>query len=68
MRYLHSLNKYRLCLPIVEKMHSPLIFREWEPEDELVERGIFKIKEPAEEKPLIEEPDVLLIPLIGFNE
>eukprot|EP00347_Sterkiella_histriomuscorum_P005679 403355677 len=67
MNRLFQLGKFRMCLPIVEKQHEPLIFREWKPDDELVTRDLYKIKEPSDDKQLV-QPDILLMPLIGFDK
>ncbi len=54
------------CLPCVKTLGEPLVFRLYEPEGPL--RGGFRdIPEPFPYSPEI-EPDVLLIPLIGFDE
>lgn len=47
--------------------HSPLTFRSWQPEDILTPGTIFKVLEPKHDKPIL-DPDVLLVPLVGFNE
>ena len=57
---------FDLCLPVVVAEHEPLIFRAWQPGDPLVE-GAFGIPVPLPSQPQI-EPDVLLVPLLAFDE
>jgi 5-formyltetrahydrofolate cyclo-ligase len=53
------------CLPVVTPLGNPLIFRMWQPGDELVAR-VWGILEPADTAPVV-EPDVLLVPLLAFD-
>ena len=54
-----------LCLPVVVKKNSPLIFRRWHPGDQLVDAA-FDTKIPnAEQEEII--PDWIIVPLLGFN-
>jgi len=55
----------RMCLPVVVEKHQPLIFRSWEPGQELV-LGAFGIDEPLEDAPVV-VPDMVLVPLLAFN-
>ena len=55
----------RTCLPVVQPLGNPLIFRAWEPGQPLVART-WGIREPADDAP-IAEPDVLLAPLLAFD-
>ena len=52
------------ALPAVVKRDAPLIFYRWTPSSKLVP-GIWKIPVPAAEE--VVQPDVLLIPLVGFD-
>jgi 5-formyltetrahydrofolate cyclo-ligase len=53
-------------LPVVVARRAPLVFRRWRKGDRLV-AGRFGTFEPAADANLI-EPDVLLVPLLGFDE
>lgn len=65
MEALHA-RGHALCLPAVEGMSKPLLFRAYAPGDALVKHGTLKIPEPAAEKPLA-RPDILLVPLLAFD-
>jgi 5-formyltetrahydrofolate cyclo-ligase len=54
-----------LALPVVIQKAAPLIFRLWHPGARLVP-GIWNIPVPAEGEPVL--PDVLLVPLIGYDQ
>lgn len=54
----------RIALPVVAGAEAPLLFRAWQPNDLLVE-GRFGL-EPSRERPIL-IPDVLLVPLVGFD-
>src|SRR5690242_18515858 len=64
MRSLHDLG-VRLALPVVVERARPLVFREWWPGIRLVP-GIWDIPVPAEGDAVL--PDLLLAPLVGFDE
>lgn len=53
------------ALPIVKAERQPLIFRQWAPGEPTVP-GVWGIPMPAEDAPEV-EPDVLLVPLLGFD-
>lgn len=55
----------RMCLPVVTEKHKPLIFRSWEPGQEL-EQGNYGIMEPLASMPVV-VPDMVLVPLLAFN-
>jgi len=55
----------KMCLPVVTEKNGVLIFRSWEPGQELV-RGAHDIEEPAEDAAVL-VPDMLLVPLLAFN-
>ncbi|MGD2133437.1 MAG: 5-formyltetrahydrofolate cyclo-ligase [Maricaulaceae bacterium] len=55
-----------LALPVVVEDAGPLIFRQWDFSDPL-EPGAFGIQVPSASAPEV-EPDVLLIPLLGFDQ
>jgi 5-formyltetrahydrofolate cyclo-ligase len=63
MRALHA-EGVRLALPVVVKKASPLLFRAWHPGERLVP-GVWNIPVPATGDAVT--PDVLLIPLVGFD-
>ncbi len=55
----------RMCLPVVVEKEQPLIFRSWEPGQELFP-GNFGIDQPSEDAPEV-VPDMVLVPLLAFN-
>ncbi len=55
----------RMCLPVVVAKDQPLIFRVWEPGQDLV-RGTFEIDHPPEDAAVV-VPDMALVPLLAFN-
>lgn len=57
---------YGVCLPVMEGMGKPLVFRAWKPGDELAE-VTWGIREPLPSAPVI-EPDVVLAALLAFDE
>ncbi len=57
---------YRICLPVVIDPTQPLIFRQWCPGDSLIKDSM-GIPAPASDA-LVVDPDVLLIPLLAFDE
>ena len=58
-------NKFSLCLPYIENLKSPLIFKKFSMNTKLV-RGKYNIMHPNNEIILI--PNIILIPLVGFDE
>jgi 5-formyltetrahydrofolate cyclo-ligase len=54
-----------LALPVVADRDLPLAFRKWVPGDALLQ-GAYGILEPAEDAEPV-APDVLLVPLAGFD-
>lgn len=54
----------RAALPAVVQPRAPLEFRLWRPGD-ATERGVYRIPVPKERR--VVEPDVLLVPLVGFD-
>lgn len=62
-RCLHA-RGVRLALPVVVAKAEPLVFREWWPGAAMT-HGIWNIPVPAEGGPV--SPDVLLVPLVGFD-
>ncbi len=54
----------RLCLPVVVERARPLAFREWWPGMRMAP-GVWGIPAPAEGDWVL--PDVLLVPLLGFD-
>lgn len=56
---------YRIALPVVGAKASPLIFREWDL-SETLKSGPLGTSEPGEEFHRV-MPDVMLIPLLGFD-
>lgn len=63
VRRLHARGA-RFALPVVIEKAAPLIFRSWAPGEKL-EPGIWQIPVPVEDRRV--EPDVLLVPLVGFD-
>ena len=57
--------KFSLCLPYIKKLKSPLIFKKFSMNTKLV-RGKYNIMHPNNEIILI--PNIILIPLVGFDE
>lgn len=56
---------FRIALPVMTAVRRPLLFRAFEPGDEL-EKGPFGLSEPPGEKPEI-EPEILFAPLAAFD-
>lgn len=56
---------FSCLLPVIEKPHSPLIFRPWKPGNPM-EQGIFAIPIPPPSLPA-RIPDIVLVPLLGFD-
>lgn len=57
---------YGVCLPVMEGMGKPLVFRAWKPGDALNEVK-WGIKEPLASAPVI-EPDIVLAALLAFDD
>lgn len=55
----------RLCLPVVVRSGARLVFRLWQPGDELEPAG-YGTQVPAESQPDV-IPNVLLVPLLAFD-
>ena len=53
------------CLPVVQKLNSPLIFREWKEDTKLVISN-FGAKIPSEGDLIV--PDLMLIPLLAYDD
>jgi 5-formyltetrahydrofolate cyclo-ligase len=54
-----------VALPVMTAVRRPLVFRAFEPEDELV-KGPFGLSEPAAEKPEV-FPELVFAPLAAFD-
>ena len=54
-----------LALPVIIERDTPLIFRAWRSEEDLV-RGPFGIFQPSSDAPEV-EPDIVLAPLAAFD-
>lgn len=52
------------ALPVVVAKGQPLAFRMWEPGSPMA-RGVYDIPHPTEGAPV--QPDVLIVPLVGFD-
>ncbi|MFC3124181.1 5-formyltetrahydrofolate cyclo-ligase [Pseudoroseomonas globiformis] len=63
VRALHSRGR-RFALPVVAGRAAPLVFREWWPGKPMAQ-GAWNIPIPATGDPV--EPDLLLVPLVGFD-
>jgi 5,10-methenyltetrahydrofolate synthetase len=61
----HILRGCRAALPVVVASHSPMIFREWRPESEMVVDR-YGIRIPAAGSTL--QPDLVLMPVNAFDE
>ncbi len=55
----------KVLLPVVQGPGTPLIFRHWKPGDRLKENTV-KTMEPYLKSPIY-DPEILLIPLLGFD-
>lgn len=55
----------RLALPVIVERGQPLVFREWSP-GSLMTQGVWKI--PMPESGAAVFPDLLVVPLVGFDE
>lgn len=64
MGWLHE-RGFEVVLPIVARRDAPLVFRQWTPGMAL-SSGAYGTSVPPESSPL-REPDVLLLPLLGFD-
>lgn len=56
---------WRRCLPVVVAKGEPLVFRAWNPGDDL-EDGVFGTRHPAAGAETV-APDLLLTPLLAFD-
>lgn len=54
-----------LALPVMQGRDRPLLFRRWQPGDELV-RAVFGVDEPLESAPEV-RPDIVVVPLLAFD-
>lgn len=60
-----SANNHKICLPVVERANTPLVFRTWNPGDALI-AGVWDIPVPeASAKSVV--PDIMLVPLLAFD-
>lgn len=57
---------HQVCLPVVQGDELPLVFRRWELGAALYEAGFGSLA-PADGAPVV-EPDILIIPLLGFDK
>ena len=58
--------RFKTALPMGAEKGKPLVFREWKNGDEL-EEAVFNTRVPKESCDIL-EPDVLLVPLLAFDE
>lgn len=58
-------NGFGLALPRMQGRDRPLLFRQWQPGDELTE-AVWGIKEPLPSAEQI-APDIVLVPLLAFD-
>lgn len=56
---------WQRALPVVARTDAPLVFREWQPGDDLAP-GAYDIPEPLEDRPAL-VPDIVLVPLLAFD-
>ena len=64
MQLLAQKFQFKLCLPVVVAHEQPLIFRQWQPGDELIKGN--SAMTPKPDAPIL-IPDFLLVPLIAFD-
>jgi 5-formyltetrahydrofolate cyclo-ligase len=57
---------YRLCLPTIRQQSRELIFRQWQPGDDMLPHPRYQIQEPLPHAPPC-MPDLVLVPLLGFD-
>lgn len=62
--YIFKKNKI-LCLPVVVKKDTPLLFRKFTNNKDMIE-GFMKIKEPAKKNEIL-IPEVLFVPCLAFD-
>ncbi|MFN4172088.1 MAG: 5-formyltetrahydrofolate cyclo-ligase [Pseudorhodobacter sp.] len=55
----------RVALPVVVARATPLVFRPWKPDCQMVQ-GFWKIPVPAEGPEVV--PDIMLAPLVGWDD
>jgi len=56
---------FRLCLPVMQGRGKPLLFRAWQPHDDM-EVVTWGIREPKAGQPLL-RPRIVLVPLLAFD-
>jgi len=56
---------FQVVLPVMRKVRHPLVFRDFEPGDDLV-KGPFGLSEPADDK-MARDPDIIFSPLAAFD-
>ena len=59
---------YDICLPVIDAKHSPLKFRQWEPEAVMVKSANFKIYEPCKNHHDEIIPNILIVPMLAFDK
>ena len=64
LKRLHE-NGLNLCLPVVDEMDQPLLFRSWAPGDP-TEPGKWDIPVPADSAEEV-TPSILLVPMLAFD-
>jgi len=55
----------RLALPVIVEREQPLVFREWSP-GSLMTQGVWNVPMPESGEAVL--PDLLVVPLVGFDE
>ena len=55
----------KMALPVMQGPEKPLLFRSWQPGDEL-RAAAFDTREPSDDEPL-REPSVVLVPMLAFD-
>lgn len=66
LRLLKQQFNQRIALPVISESNEPLIFREWDGQDDSLIPGRFKVPIPNSSFEEV-EPDIVLSPLIAFN-
>jgi len=65
LRQLHA-SGHAMVLPVMLGAGKPLVFKRWQPGDQLQDAG-FGTKEPLDDQPQL-DPDVILAPLLAFDQ
>jgi len=64
IRHMHS-NQQQILLPVINKINSPLLFKEWKADDKLI-LGKYGIMTPSIK--LHATPKILIVPMLAFDK